>query len=182
VSVSAQHHTSKPQDTAPTSKPNMKTPVLIVLIASVVVLLTLPAAYLFLAYHTHRERDKWRTDYDRQVKNIEAQERSNPRPASTTTSRELYSVTPIAGRAPPAHNNQPHHHKQQSQALARPAPVHNPPTARPHRELNLSASSRTLAHAHAAPEGIAGSARPAPGSRASVGSSSPERRQRRRRE
>jgi len=148
----------------------MKIPVLIVVIASVVVLCTLPAIYIFLACHTHKERKRWKVAYDKQVKNIEAEEQRNPRPASTATYSIYYSTAP--GRAPSAQHSYYHRHYQQPRALARPAPVHNLRAAPPRspRELNVSRSSRTHplqadAAPRATPGGVGRSlATPAPGS------------------
>lgn len=151
----------------------MKTPVLIVVITSVVVLCTLPAIYIFLAFHTHKERQRWKVDYDRAVKRIEAEAQNNPRPASAATHTSIYS-SKAPGRAPSARQSYYYyHHHQQPQAPARPAPAHNPRAAppRPPRELSVSRSSRNyLPQADTVPrgrtEGVGRSvARPAPGSR-----------------
>lgn len=131
----------------------MKTPVLIVVITSVVVLCTLPAIYVFLAYHTHKERQRWKVDYDKAVKIIEAEAQNNPRPASAATYSSIYSSA-APGRASSARQSYYHPHHQQPQAPARPAPVHNPRAAPPRapRELDVSRSSRNyLPQADAAP-------------------------------
>lgn len=149
----------------------MKTPVLIVVIASLVVLCTLPAIYIFLAYHTHKERQRWKVDYDKAVKRIEVEAQNSPRPASAATHSSIYSSA-APGRASSARQSY-YHGQQQPQAPARPAPVHNPRAAppRPSREQNVSRSSRNYlpqadAAPRAAPEGVGRSvAGPVPGSR-----------------
>lgn len=95
----------------------MKTPVLIVICASAAVLCTLPAIYLFLAYHTYKERKGWRVDYDKAVKRLEAEQQRNPRPMSTATPDRTYSSAE-RGRAP-------------VRAPARPGSAYNPRAAPP---------------------------------------------------
>ncbi|KAG6363235.1 hypothetical protein INS49_008331 [Diaporthe citri] len=164
-------HTSAIFTFTPTTntKKKMKTPVLIVIIASVVVLCTLPALYVFLAYHTYRERQRWKVDHDMALDKMEAEGRRNPRAASAA-SHSISSSSGL-GRAPSAQHS--HHRQQQSSAPARPAPAHNPRWAppRPPRELDVFKSSRDhlSSQADAAPRAVPqGSGRsinrPAPGS------------------
>lgn len=147
----------------------MKTPVLIVIIASVVVLCALPALYIYLAYHTYRERQRWKVDHDAALEKMEAEVRLNPRAASAA-SHSIYSSS-APGRAS---SSAQHHHQRQTPAPSRPAPAHNPQSAppRPPRELDVFKSSRdhVSSQADAAPRaasqgGGTSNTRPAPGSR-----------------
>lgn len=52
-----------------------KYPVLVVVIASAVVLISLPAMFIFLAYHTHRAQMGWKEEHDRAVRSIEQEMR-----------------------------------------------------------------------------------------------------------
>lgn len=114
----------------------MKTPVLIVVIASVVVLSALPALYLFLAYHTHREREGWKTDHDRALEKIEHEVRRSRRVAgdgaASAGSGAFSSAAP--GRAPSSVQQQRHHPRGAAPAQASRAP--------PREELNMPRSSR----------------------------------------
>ncbi|KAJ0121579.1 hypothetical protein J7T55_008744 [Diaporthe amygdali] len=114
----------------------MKTPVLIVVIASVVVLSALPALYLFLAYHTHREREGWKTDHDRALEKIEHEVRRSRRlageGAAGAASGAFSSAAP--GRAPSSVQQQRHHPRGAAPAQASRAP--------PREELNVPRSSR----------------------------------------
>lgn len=126
----------------------MKTPVLIVIIASVVVLCTLPALYIFLAYHTYRERQRWKVDHDVAVEKMEAE--------ASATSHRIYSSS-AQGRAPPAVHYHNHNHRQQPPAPPRLAPTHNswaPPP--PPLELDVFQSSRNhlSSQADAAPRAV----------------------------
>lgn len=151
----------------------MKTPVLIVIIASVVVLCALPALYIFLAYHTYRERQRWKLDYDAALEKMEAEGRRNPRAASAASHSTHSSSGP--GRVPSsAQHHHNHRHQRQTPAPSRPAPVHIPQWAppAPPRELDVFKSSRDhlSSQAGAAPRaapqsGERSNTRPAPGSR-----------------
>lgn len=50
-------------------------PVLIVVIVSAVVLLSLPAMFVFLAYHTHKQRRGWKEEHDRAVRSLDREMR-----------------------------------------------------------------------------------------------------------
>lgn len=144
----------------------MKTPVLIVIIASCVVLCALPAIYIFLAYQTYKERQRWKVDHNTALEKLEAEARRGQQPASAA--------------AASAQHHQHHHrdqtHQQHPRAPARPAPAHIPGWAPPPppRELDVFKSSRAHlssqadAAPRAAPQGSGKSARPAPGTRASA--------------
>lgn len=149
---------------------------LIVIIASAVVLCALPAFYIFLAYHTYKERQRWKVDHDMAIEKMEAEGRRTPRAASAA-SHSINSSSSGPGRAPSSQHYSSNHHKQPP-APSRPAPAHNPRWAppRPPRELDVFKSSRDQlsSQADAAPRATpqGSSARniktPAPGSRATT--------------
>ncbi|ROW14781.1 hypothetical protein VPNG_03754 [Cytospora leucostoma] len=53
----------------------MVDPVLIVVIVSAVVLLSLPTMFIFLAYHTHKQRKGWKEEHDRAVRSLDREMR-----------------------------------------------------------------------------------------------------------
>lgn len=159
----------------------MKTPVLIVVIASVVVLCTLPAVYLFLAYYTYRERQRWKLDHDRALEKMELEGRCSPRAASAVTTRSILS-SPAPGRASSSaqqHYDYRYHPQRQPHTPARPAPIHNPNARppRPPRARNVvkpRSSQAHLSQADAVPlatlDGSGRTRRTAPGSKTRTGS------------
>lgn len=52
-------------------------PILIVVIAASAVLLSLPAMFLVLAWHTHRQRAGWKEEHDRAVESIDQERQSS---------------------------------------------------------------------------------------------------------
>ncbi|KAL1846880.1 hypothetical protein Daus18300_014104 [Diaporthe australafricana] len=128
----------------------MKTPVLIVVVASGVVLCILPAIYIFLAYHTHRERQSWKADHDRALDKVEHEVRRNRRfardaPVVVAGGATLpNTISPAPARALSAQHQQ---RKQRQQNAPKPPP--------PRRGPNVSRSSHTrlsqVDHAAAAP-------------------------------
>ncbi|ROV97600.1 hypothetical protein VSDG_04554 [Cytospora chrysosperma] len=52
-------------------------PILIVVIAASAVLLSLPAMFLVLAWHTHRQRVGWKEEHDRAVESIDQERQSS---------------------------------------------------------------------------------------------------------
>lgn len=146
----------------------MKTPVLIVIIASCVVLCALPAIYIFLAYQTYKERQRWKADHDTALEKLEAEARRGLQPASASAASAQHQHH--------QHHHQHHHgqtHQQRATAPVRPAAAHIPGWAPPPppRELDVFRSSRAHLPSQAdaaprpAPQGSGKSTRPVPGTR-----------------